>query len=140
MSCTETGCGPERQQKETGEQGAEGTGQKNAEENPKGRREGRKKQCTRHGLLVRESMTSRSGEERSEDLPAFAEGKGYLISLPDIRSRHPIDCDADSGALLCILAQREPERRTQKKTQKADGRKSAAIPCVFVSTGGRMAL
>ena len=33
-------------------------------------------------------------------------------------------------------AQREPERRTQKKTQKADGRKSAAIPCVFVSTGG----
>ena len=51
MSCTETGCGPERQQKETGEQGAEGTG-------------------------------------------------------------------------------------TQKKTQKADGRKSAAIPCVFVSTGG----
>ena len=39
MSCTETGCGPERQQKETGEQGAEGTGKKNAEENPKGRRE-----------------------------------------------------------------------------------------------------
>lgn len=33
-------------------------------------------------------------------------------------------------------AHREPDRRTQKKTQKADGRKSAAIPCVFVSTGG----
>ena len=49
MSCTETGCGPERQQKETGEQGAEGTGQKNAEENPKGRR---KKIC-RDTLRVR---------------------------------------------------------------------------------------
>lgn len=49
MSCTETGCGPERQQKKTGEQGAEGTGQKNAEENPKGRR---KKIC-RDTLRVR---------------------------------------------------------------------------------------
>ena len=49
MSCTETGCGPERQQKETGEQGAEGTGKKNAEENPKGRR---KKIC-RDTLRVR---------------------------------------------------------------------------------------
>ena len=56
-------------------------------------------------------MTSRSGEERSEDLPAFAEGKGYLISLPDIRSRHPIDCDADSGALLCIL----PDAKCRRK-------------------------
>ena len=49
MSCTETGCGPERQQKKTGEQGAEGTGKKNAEENPKGRR---KKIC-RDTLRVR---------------------------------------------------------------------------------------
>ena len=56
-------------------------------------------------------MTSRSGEERSEDLPAFAEGKGYPVSLPDIRSQHPIDCDADSGVLLCIL----PDAKCRRK-------------------------